>query len=212
MKTRERIVFAALELFNEEGERNITTNHIAAHIEISPGNLYYHFRNKQEIVRDIFDCYSKELLERFAPVEANNEESLVLLRRYLDSIFTLMWKYRFFYANLPEILQRDEVPHDRYLAVQAKLQANLNRIFSSFIELKLLDIKQEEVQPLVTCLHLIASSWLGYQSAMSVKTDITERIIHQGVLQMITIVKPHTTDLGREQIELLEDGIKAMNA
>ncbi|HGY0963944.1 TPA: TetR/AcrR family transcriptional regulator, partial [Vibrio cholerae] len=54
MKTKDRIVHAALELFNQQGERNITTNHIAAHIEISPGNLYYHFRNKQEIVRDIF--------------------------------------------------------------------------------------------------------------------------------------------------------------
>lgn len=211
MKTRERIVFAALELFNEKGERNITTNHIAAHIEISPGNLYYHFRNKQEIVRDIFTNYSQELLERFAPVETH-EESLVLLRRYLDSIFTLMWKYRFFYANLPEILQRDEILHDRYLGVQDKLQTNLNRIFSSFIDLKLLNVKQSEVKPLVTCLHLIATSWLGYQSAMSKKTDITEQVIHQGVLQMIAIVKPHTTDMGREQIQLLEDGIKVMNA
>ncbi|MBO0217341.1 helix-turn-helix transcriptional regulator, partial [Vibrio sp. Vb2880] len=54
MKTRDKIVYAALELFNQHGERNITTNHIADHIEISPGNLYYHFRNKQEILREIF--------------------------------------------------------------------------------------------------------------------------------------------------------------
>lgn len=63
MKTRDKIVYAALELFNEHGERSITTNHIAEYIEISPGNLYYHFRNKQEIVRDIFTLYSTELLK-----------------------------------------------------------------------------------------------------------------------------------------------------
>ena len=91
MKTRDKIVFAALDLFNENGERNITTNHIAAHIEISPGNLYYHFNNKQEIVREIFALYSAELLERFTPIEGQ-KETLVLLRSYLDSIFTLMWK------------------------------------------------------------------------------------------------------------------------
>lgn len=85
---------AALELFNQQGERNITTNHIAAHIEISPGNLYYHFRNKQEIVRDIFALYSAELIERFTPLQGQYE-SLSLLKHYLDSIFTLMWKYRF---------------------------------------------------------------------------------------------------------------------
>ncbi len=95
MKTREKIVHAALELFNQHGERSITTNHIADHIDISPGNLYYHFRNKQEIVREIFALYAQELIERFTPVQ-ENQESLVLLKRYLDSIFTLMWKYRFF--------------------------------------------------------------------------------------------------------------------
>ncbi len=71
MKTRDKIVYAALELFNQHGERNITTNHIADHIEISPGNLYYHFRNKQEIVREIFALYSAELLERFTLFKAH---------------------------------------------------------------------------------------------------------------------------------------------
>lgn len=89
MKTKDKIVYAALELFNEHGERTITTNHIAAHIEISPGNLYYHFRNKQEIVREIFALYSAELIERFTPLQGQ-QESLVLLKHYLDSIFNLM--------------------------------------------------------------------------------------------------------------------------
>ena len=166
MKTRDRIVHAALELFNEHGEPNITTNHIAAHIDISPGNLYYHFRNKQEIVRDIFALYSTELLERFTPIQGQ-QESLVLLKHYLDSIFTLMWKYRFFYANLPEILQRDIDLHRDYIKVQDKLQTNLINIMSAFVELTLLKMEAHEMKALVTTLHLIASSWLGYQSAMS---------------------------------------------
>ncbi|MGR5456657.1 TetR/AcrR family transcriptional regulator, partial [Vibrio alfacsensis] len=73
MKTRDKIVYAALDLFNLDGERNVTTNHIAAHIEISPGNLYYHFRNKQEIVREIFALYSQELIERFTPIQGQQE-------------------------------------------------------------------------------------------------------------------------------------------
>ncbi|ABU69176.1 TetR/AcrR family transcriptional regulator [Vibrio campbellii] len=211
MKTRDKIVYAALELFNQHGERNITTNHIADHIEISPGNLYYHFRNKQEIVREIFALYSAELLERFTPIQGS-QESLTMLKSYLDSIFTLMWKYRFFYANLPEILSRDEQLHDEYIDVQEKLQANLIAIMQEFVSLKLLSVDQEQLKSLVCTLHLIACSWLVYQSAMSPKTQITEQMVKQGMLQMLNVVKPVATEQGMEQLLLLEEAVSRLHS
>ncbi len=211
MKTRDKIVHAALDLFNQKGERNITTNHIAAHIDISPGNLYYHFRNKQEIVREVFALYSGELLERFTPIQ-EQQESLVLLKHYLDSIFTLMWKYRFFYANLPEILQRDDELHVAYIQVQDKLQGNLHNIMRAFVRLELLDLNEQEMLSLITTLHMMASSWLGYQSAMTLHKDITEQVIHRGMLQIIAVLKANASPQGVEQLELLADGVKAMHA
>ncbi|EGQ8080774.1 TPA: TetR/AcrR family transcriptional regulator [Vibrio parahaemolyticus] len=209
MKTRDKIVYAALELFNQHGERNITTNHIADHIEISPGNLYYHFRNKQEIVREIFALYSAELLERFTPIQGS-QESLTMLKSYLDSIFTLMWKYRFFYANLPEILSRDEQLHEQYIDVQEKLQANLIAIMQEFVSLKLLDVNEQQLKSLVCTLHLIACSWLAYQSAMASKTSITEQMVKKGMLQMLNVVKPVATEQGLEQLQLLEEAVSTL--
>ena len=55
MPTRERILDVALALFNDAGTAPISTNHIAAAAEISPGNLYYHFRNKEQIVQSLFE-------------------------------------------------------------------------------------------------------------------------------------------------------------
>jgi len=66
-KTRDRILDASLELFNAQGERGVSTNHIAAHLGISPGNLYYHFANKQAIVAELFRRYEARIDEFLRP-------------------------------------------------------------------------------------------------------------------------------------------------
>jgi len=111
---------------------------------------------------------------------------------------------------MPEILQRDQVLQEEYIQVQERLQSNLVDIMGVFVELGLLKGSDADLKALVTTLHMIAYSWLGYQSAMSKNTDITERVVHQGMLQMIAVVKPSATAQGREQLQLLEDGVKAM--
>ncbi|GAL37262.1 transcriptional regulator TetR family [Vibrio maritimus] len=123
-----------------------------------------------------------------------------------------MWKYRFFYANLPEILQRDPKLHEEYIEVQERLQGNLINILRAFVELELLTLNEKELKSLVTTLHMMAVGWLSYQSAMSPRTKITEEVIQQGMLQMIHVVKPLATSRGKEQLTLLEDGVRMMGS
>ncbi|MGF1699878.1 TetR/AcrR family transcriptional regulator [Photobacterium makurazakiensis] len=203
MKTRDRIILAALELFNESGEPNITTNHIAAHLGISPGNLYYHFRNKEEIIHSIFDQYANDLSIRFQPLDETPITADNLLV-YLDAVFMLMWRYRFFYANLPDILRRDPELQDKYLQAQEGLHQNIMAMMNSFRSSGLLELDDSELLSLANTLKLVASSWICYQTTQAPGAKITKAVIYQGVLQMLSIVRPLTTAKGKAEVIQLE--------
>ena len=93
-KTRDRIVEASLELFNAQGERSITTNHIAAHLGMSPGNLYYHFRNKQAIIAELFAQY-EDRVDAFLRLPEGRALTVGDKTFYLQALLAAMWHYRF---------------------------------------------------------------------------------------------------------------------
>ncbi len=92
-RTAERILEVTLSLFNRFGEPNVSTTLISAELNISPGNLYYHFPAKDELINASYDRYEAglgELLNASDDVR-NVEDAWVFLHR----LFELIWEYRF---------------------------------------------------------------------------------------------------------------------
>jgi AcrR family transcriptional regulator len=112
--TKDRIVLTAITLFNKKGAHSVTTNHIADSMKISPGNLYYHFRNKQEIIRVIFDRITGE----FSALWSNlSIKSIDDLENTFVPIADIYYRYRFFYLELPTLVGQD-------LALKKKYESN----------------------------------------------------------------------------------------
>ena len=65
MDVRTEILQVSLKLFNEFGSENISTNEIAKKTDISTGTLYYYFKNKEEIIVELFIKMNKEYDEKF---------------------------------------------------------------------------------------------------------------------------------------------------
>ncbi|MEN8200506.1 MAG: TetR/AcrR family transcriptional regulator, partial [Thermodesulfobacteriota bacterium] len=118
----------ALELFNERGTTAVTTNHISAAVGISPGNLYYHFRNREEIIREIFSMMEEETHEGFGPI-VTEEHGLGLQAFEVTFRFIQQFNQRFifFKRELPILLMRDPELKVRFAKVH---QETLNLIYA----------------------------------------------------------------------------------
>lgn len=113
VKTREKILNASIELFNKKKSSNVSTVQISAAMGISPGNLYYYFANKEEIIRCIWkERMVKEINNITNESEkANSVESLLL---HLEDWINHLIEYRFFYSELSTIFINDESMIDIY--------------------------------------------------------------------------------------------------
>ncbi|RLV61295.1 TetR/AcrR family transcriptional regulator [Parashewanella curva] len=211
MKTRDMVIHASLELFNEHGERTITTNHIAAHLGISPGNLYYHFANKQDIIQEIFSLFEKHINENIKPSE-EKEFHAGSMMAYLDAAFVALWKFRFFYVNLHDILLKDDQLKKRYLKLQQSTTHSISQILQQMVNAGLLCIPAEDVERLADTIRILMGSWIGHKLVQSNQKEIKPSELFDGVSRMILIIKPYATEASSAMFSQMESRYQSLIA
>lgn len=209
LRTKDKILQASIELFNQQGERQITTNHIAAHLGISPGNLYYHFRNKEDIVRHIFKEYAKLLDVRIQP-PSRPSEALDALAQYLDVVFELMWRFHFFYANLPDILGRDDALQQDYLLVQKGVQTKVVSVLQALKAAEVIVIADGDIPNFAHTIKLVVTFWISYLKTQAPHAAIDQQQAYQGVLKVLLLFKPYATAQALPRIEKLQQHYQAL--
>jgi len=199
MKTKDRIIDASIELFNSEGERNVTTNHIASHLNISPGNLYYHFRNKEEIIRHIFTKYADHMQVSFEPVKPS-QDAMKILTNYLDAVFSALYHFNFLYDNLPVILARDPELRIQFLQIHDKMMEKIHHLIVSLKAADVINVENDDIDDLANIIKQQVTFWISYCKTSSEDATITEPVLYQGLMKVLVLFKPYVTAQYKEAV------------
>jgi AcrR family transcriptional regulator len=200
--TKELILSTSLVLFNELGEPNVTTNHIADEADISPGNLYYHYRSKDDIVIELF----KRFLTQFQPL-TDVPEDLELeaedLWFQLHLSFELKGQFRFLYRNLSDLTAR--IP-DLDRAMRGLLLRERRAATSLLDALQrngVLVITQQEKILLVDNILLAVTYWIPYADIFDPHGMEQGSAQIEAIARVLQMLIPHLKDPARSRFTTL---------
>lgn len=187
LKTKDRILQISLQLFNERGERSVTTNHIAAELGISPGNLYYHFRNKHEIIKELMHQYQVETLEMLSlpedrPLTTNDKIN------YFQVLSGQLWNYRFIHRDVYHLVESNEDFKKIYPRFAGQVMQQGQRIYQAFVDAGLMKMTPSEIEALIINLWIVLTNWTNFlymSGHISDNNHLEEKWVWQALRQMV---------------------------
>jgi len=160
-RTAERILEVTLELFNRFGEPNVSTTLISAELNISPGNLYYHYPAKDELINSLFGRYElalNELLQAADGVE-NVEDAWL----FFHMLFELIWSYRFLYRDLNDLLSKNRRLETHFQFVLKNKSRAVRALLDGLSRGGAIRISGAEAAPVATSMVVLLTYWLSYE-------------------------------------------------
>jgi AcrR family transcriptional regulator len=198
--TRQKILDTSLAMFNEQGQSNVTTNHIADELDISPGNLYYHFRNKDDIIEQLFTRYEEALdAALVSPSERLPELEDIWMQLHL--VFECIWTYRFLYRDLVDILSRNRRLRLRFSRILKRSAENASGVIRGLVRAGIMRASADEIDGTATNILVLSTFWLNYAAA---RGDTDEHsAIRQGIVQVMMLLAPFLRDAERLHLNTL---------
>ena len=202
-RTRERILETALALFNRHGEPSITTAHIADEMGISPGNLYYHFRNKDEIIGELFAAFEARVLPLLAAPagRAANVEDLWLVLHLLQE---QMWGCRFLYRDLDELASRNRRIGARFGELLRRGTATVVELCRGMVAAGTMRATQAEIAALAENAVLVATYWQSFQRMQRFARQPEGEVdFGHGAYQVLALIAPYLVGRDRKLLDRL---------
>ena len=160
MSRKLEILETARKLFNENNTQAVTTNHIAKEMGISPGNLHYHYSNREEIIRELY----KQLTGESSLEVDELPKDISTLNTHHKLLIKVQWRYRFFFRELIFLFSRDEKLRVMYVDDNIAHRARIKKVMQNLVEYGEIQVASNEA--LEHLVDLLLMAWQFYTSYM----------------------------------------------
>ena len=192
-RTAERILEVTLELFNRFGEPNVSTTLISAELGISPGNLYYHYPAKDELINSLFDRYEKALNELLNASDGVRDVEDAWF--FMHTLFELIWQYRFLYRDLNDLLSKNRRLETHFQWVLKNKTQSVKAMLDSMSRAGAVQIDAREAEPTATSMVVVLTYWLSYEYVRdprrALEPESAQQALMRGAHHVLNLLVPY---------------------
>ena len=196
MDTKGKIISTAIDLFNIHGTKAISTNHIAKEMGISPGNLYYHFRSKNDIIRSISDNFSNELGSVFKIQLDTISDFSSNLTSLFNRFFKIQQSYQFLFLEGVHLTKQDSRLLDNYTNLRSLIKKGYHELLSNLVKIKIMKRQSLNIiDDLLDTQWIIMWYWINH--TILDRNTYDDFQIKKGIKLSFSIIKPQLTSIGK---------------
>ena len=200
MDTKDKIIAKAIDLFNIHGTKAISTNHIAKEMGISPGNLYYHFRSKNDIIRSISDNFGNELGSVLKIQLDTLSDFSSKLTSLFNSFFKIQQSYQFLFLEGVHLTKQDSRLLDNYTNLRSLIKKGYHELLSNLVKIKIMKRQSLNIiDDLLDAQWIIMWYWINH--TILDRNTYDDFQIQKGIKLSFSIIKPYLTPIGKVEFD-----------
>lgn len=206
-RTAERILEVTLALFNRFGEPNVSTTLISAELNISPGNLYYHYPAKDELINALFDRFERPLNELLgAGDDVRDVEDAWF---FMHTLFELIWQYRFLYRDLNDLLSKNRRLEMHFQSILKNKTRSIKALLDGMRRGGALQIDSRELDATATSMVVVLTYWLSFEYVRDPRNALEEQnaqaALLRGAQHVLNLLSPYLEPGQRSHLLKLAD-------
>ena len=206
-RTAERILLASLELFNRFGVPNVSTTMIAADLGISPGNLYYHYPAKEELINGLFTRYEGALNELLPASQGVRDVEDAWF--FMHSLFELVWQYRFLYRDLNDLLSNNRLLETHFKTVLHNKSRAMRQLLNGLSSSGAVRIDTREVEATANNMVVVVTYWLSFEYVQNprqaLETGNAQQALLRGAQHALQVLAPFLETSQRQHLLSLSE-------